>query len=57
MFWLTKQILKMLLTNIESASNYTTCVSLGFQKCMIQATLINLHLNKYSQELHYYPCD
>ena len=52
MFWLTKQILKMLLTNIEITSNYTTCVSLGFQKCMIQATLINLHLNKYSQELH-----
>ena len=25
------------------------------QKCMTQPTLINLHANEYSQELHYYP--
>ena len=24
------------------------------QKCMIQPTLINLYLNEYSQEFHYY---
>ena len=25
------------------------------QKCMTHPTLINLHLNEYNQELHYYP--
>ena len=30
-------------------------MSLSNQKCMIQATLINLHPNEYSQEFHYYP--
>ena len=25
------------------------------RKCMIHLTLINLHLNQYSQESHYYP--
>ena len=30
-------------------------MSLSNQKCMIQAILINLHPNKYSQEFHYYP--
>ena len=28
---------------------------LSNQKCMTQSTLINLHSNDYSQELHYYP--
>ena len=28
---------------------------LSNQKCMTQPTLINLHPNKYNQELHYYP--
>ena len=45
----------VLLTNIVHASNYTKCVSLSNQKCEIQATLINLHPNEYSQELHHYP--
>ena len=30
-------------------------MSLSNQKCEIQSTLINLHPNEYSQELHYYP--
>ena len=42
----------VLLTNIVNASNHTKCVSLSNQKCNIQPTLINLHPNKYSQELH-----
>ena len=41
--------------SIVSASNHTRCVSLSNQKCMTQPTLINLHPNEYSQELHYYP--
>ena len=45
----------MLLTGIVSASNYTKCVSLSNQRCMTQTTLINLHTDEYSQELHYYP--
>ena len=38
-----------------NASNYTKCMSLSNQKCEIQLTVINLHLNGYSQELYYYP--
>ena len=34
---------------------HTKFVSISNQKCEIQPTLINLHLNEYSQELHYYP--
>ena len=45
----------VLLTNIVNASNHTQCVSLSIQKWKIQQTLINLHPNEYSQELHYYP--
>ena len=44
-----------LLTSIASASNHGKCVSINNQKCEIQPTLINLHPNEYSQELHYYP--
>ena len=29
-------------------------IVLGNHKCMTQPTLINLHPNEYSQELHYY---
>ena len=32
-----------------------TGVLLSNPKCMIQPTLINLHPNEYSRELHYYP--
>ena len=44
-----------LLTSLGNVSNHTKCVSLSNQKCMFQPTLINLHPNEYSQELHYYP--
>ena len=44
----------VLLTSIESASIHTKCISINNQKCEIQPALINLHPNKYSQELHYY---
>ena len=42
-----------LLTSIVSASNHAKYVI--NQKCMTQTTLINLHPNEFSQELHYYP--
>ena len=45
----------VLLTNIVNASNHTKCVLLSNQRYEIQATLINLHSNKYSKESHYYP--
>ena len=45
----------ILVTTIVSASNHTKCISLTNQKYMIQPTLINLHPNKYSQELRHYP--
>ena len=45
----------MLLTSLVNASSHTKCVSLSNQKCEIQHDLTNLHPNKYSQELHYYP--
>ena len=48
-------MLVILLTTIVSASDQTKSVSLSNQKCMTQATLINLHHNEYSQALHYYP--
>ena len=44
-----------LLTSIVYVSNHTKCILLSNQKCMTQATLVNLHTNEYSQELYYYP--
>ena len=44
-----------LLTSLVSATDQTKCVSLGSQKCMTQPSFINLHPNKYNQELRYYP--
>ena len=44
-----------LFTGLVNAFNHTKCISLSNQKCEIQPTLINLHPNEYSQELHYYP--
>ena len=44
-----------LLTSTVSASNHTKCILLRNQKCMAQPTLINVHLNEYSWELHYNP--
>ena len=55
MFGLIKEIFIGLLITIVNASNHTKFVSLSNQKCMIQSTLVNLHPNEYSQELHYYP--
>ena len=43
----------VLLSNIINGSNHTKYVLLSSQKCM--TTLINLHPNEYSQELHCYP--
>ena len=43
------------LTSLVNASNHTKWVSLSNQEFEIQPTLINLHPNEYSQELHYYP--
>ena len=55
MFGLIKKIFIRLLAGIVSESNHTKCVSLSNQKCMTQPTLINLHHNEYSQEIHHYP--
>ena len=44
-----------LLTGLVNRSNHTKSISLSNQKCMTEPTLINLHLNGYIQELHYYP--
>ena len=55
MFGLIKQIFIKLLTGRVNGSNHTKCLLLSNQKCMNQATLINLHPNEYSQEFHYYP--
>ena len=48
MFGIFKKMFIVLLASIVNASNHTKCVSLRNQKCEIQPTLINLHLNEYS---------
>ena len=55
MFGLIKKIFIALLSGIVNASNHTKYVLLSNQKYMAQPRLINLHPNKCSQELHYYP--
>ena len=46
----------VLSTSVVNASNHTKCVSLSNQKCELQPlNIINLHLNEYNQQLHYYP--
>ena len=50
MFGLIKKIFIGLLSRIVNASNHTKCVSLSNQKRVILPTLINLHLNEYSQK-------
>ena len=55
MFSFIKKMFIGLLTGIVSASNHAKCVSLNNPKCETQPNLINLHLNEYNQELHYYP--
>ena len=44
----------VLLTSIVHVSSHPKCVSISNQ-CKIQPTLISLHPNEYSHELHYYP--
>ena len=53
MFGISKKVLIVLLNSIVNASNHTNWVFLSNQKWEIQSTLINLHPNEYSQELHY----
>ena len=55
MFGVIKKILIGLLTGLVNGSNHSKCVSSSNQKCMIQATLINLHPNEYSQEFDFFP--
>ena len=43
-----------LLTGLVNSFNHTKCISLSNQKFESQPTLIILHPNEYSQELHYY---
>ena len=43
MFGLIKKIFIGLSTGLVNGSNHTKCVSMSYQKCMIQPTLINLH--------------
>ena len=43
-FGLIKKIFIGLLILLVNGSNHRKCVSLNNQKCMIQPTLINLHL-------------
>ena len=54
MFGSIKKMFMGLLISVVNGSNHTKCMSLSNQKCMIQATLINLHPNEYIQEFHYY---
>ena len=43
----------VLLTSLVNVCSHTKCVTSCNEKCEIQHTLINLHPNEYSQELHY----
>ena len=38
----------VLLANIINTSKHAECVSLGNQKCKIEAIFLNLHPNEYS---------
>ena len=60
MFGIKKLVFVLLTTLINTfiinnASKHTKNESLSNQKCQTETTLINLHSNEYSQELHYYP--
>ena len=54
MFGFILKIFIWLFTSIVNASYQIKCVFLNNLQCLIQPTLINLHLNEYSQGLHYY---
>ena len=51
---LKKVFIGLLTIVVVNASSHTKCVSLNNQKCAIQPTLVNIHLNEYCQELHCY---
>ena len=53
MFGFIKKMLLALLSSIVNVSTRTKRISLSNQKCKIQPTLINLHSNKFNQELQY----
>ena len=55
MFGLIKNMFIGLIIGLIYAFNHTKYVYLSNQKWEIQPTLINLHPNEYSRELHYYP--
>ena len=55
MLGIIRKLFIVLLSSIVNASNHAKCILLSNQKCIIQPTLINLHLNEYSQEFYYYP--
>ena len=55
MFGIIKKMIIVLLSSIVNASSHRKCTSLSNQKCEIHPTLINLHPDEYSKELHYYP--
>ena len=55
MFGLIKKTFIGLLNGLVNGSNHTRCVSLSNQKGINEPTVINLHPNEYSQDLHYYP--
>ena len=55
MFVLIKKMFIRLLIGLLDSSIHTKCMSLINQKYMTQPTLINSHLNEFSQELYYYP--
>ena len=52
--FIKKMFLRLLARVVVNVSSHIKCVSLSNPKCEIQATLINLHSNEYSQELHFY---
>ena len=55
MFKIILKTLIVFLTSLVNGSNHAKCISLNNQKCKVQPTLINLHPDEYSQQLHYYP--
>ena len=53
-FGIIKKTFIALLASIAYVFNHAKCVSLSNKKCENKPTVINLHLNKSSQEFHYY---
>ena len=49
--FLLKKVLWLLTSLVVNTSSHAKYVSLSNQKCKIQPTLINLHSNKYIEEL------